>query len=198
MIKRITTDKLRRMNDTEGLILQGCGGDLDEWVSGINEVFSKKNILLDGDTFKKVSVFEHDGHTNLLFKMDHVKLDIGKLAMWRLQTHSQFGGTWLSDYVPNRLGGFVQEQSQEREKPDCPLIGADGNIFNLMGIAGQTLKDHGMKEEAAEMRERITSCGSYDKALCIIGEYVNITSVDDGEDFDEYENEEEFGGMNLS
>jgi len=32
--------------------------------------------------------------------------------MWRLQTHPHFGGTWLSDYVPNRLGGFLQEQEQ--------------------------------------------------------------------------------------
>ena len=102
-------------------------------------------------------------------------------------THSQFGGYWFSDFVLNRLGGFVNEQSQEREKPDCrripnaPLIGQDGNIFNLMGIASRTLKDSGMKEEAAEMRQRVMDSGSYDNALCIIVEYVNITSVDDDE-----------------
>ena len=26
------------------------------------------------------------------------------------------------------------------KKPDCPLIGADGNIFNLIGIASRTLR----------------------------------------------------------
>ena len=31
-VQEITTDKLRTMNDQEGLILQGCGGDLQEWV----------------------------------------------------------------------------------------------------------------------------------------------------------------------
>ena len=36
-----------------------------------------------------------------------------------------------------------------------------------------------MREEASEMRRRITESGSYDEALGIIGEYVNITSVDD-------------------
>ena len=36
-------------------------------------------------------------------------MDIGKLAIWRIQTHEQFGGTWLSDYVPNQLGGFENE-----------------------------------------------------------------------------------------
>ena len=30
------------------------------------------------------------------------------------------------------------------EKPDCPLIGQNGNIFNLAGIASRTLKENGM------------------------------------------------------
>ena len=59
-------------------------------------------------------------------------------------------------------------------KPDCKLIGEDGNIFNLMARASKTLRENGLSDEAAEMRERITSSGSYDEALCIIGEYVNI------------------------
>lgn len=146
-MKKITTDDLRRMSDSEGLILQGCGGELDDWVTGINELFTKEGILLDGDAFQDVATFENDGRINLLFNMDGVKLNIGKLAMWKLQTHQNFGGYWLSDYVPNRLGGFINEQSQEREKPDCPLIGQDGNIFNLMGIASRTLKDNGMKKK---------------------------------------------------
>ena len=29
----------------------------------------------------------------MLFPFEDVKLDIGKLAMWRLQTHDTFGGT---------------------------------------------------------------------------------------------------------
>jgi hypothetical protein len=183
-MKQITTDELRHMSGSEGLILQGCGGDLEEWVNGVNEMLTQEGILLDGDTFKDVSSFEHGGMTNLLFSMDDVKLHIGKLAMWRLQSHRTFGGTWLSDYVPNRLGGFTAAP-KEKQKPDCPLIGQDGNIFNLMGIASRTLKDSGMKAEAAEMRDRITSSGSYDNALAIIGEYVNITAVEGYESQDE-------------
>ena len=116
---------------------------------------------------------------------------MGKLAMWRLQTHGNFGGTWLSDYVPNRLGGFIsKEQTTETtQKPDCPLIGQDGNIFNLMGIASRTLKQNGLADQAKEMCDRSHDSGDYYKALGIIGEYVNITSVDDaqseGEDFEE-------------
>ena len=59
-------------------------------------------------------------------------------------------------------------------KPDCKLIGEDGNIFNLMARAARTLRENDLSEEAKEMRDRITSSGSYDEALCIIGEYVNI------------------------
>lgn len=110
-LHQITTEELRQMPDREGLVLQGCGGELQEWVDGINDLLTEAGILLDGTRFETVSAFQHDGLTNLLFSFDDsVKLDMGKLAMWRLQTHGQFGGTWLSDYVPNRLGGFVQEQ----------------------------------------------------------------------------------------
>ena len=42
-----------------------------------------------------------------------------------------------------------------------------------------------MAEQAVEMRDRIQASGSYDKALCIIGEYVNITGEDESEDIDE-------------
>lgn len=185
-IKIITAEDLCRMDGKEGLILQGCGGELQEWLDGINDMFTEEKLLLNGTKFEDIYTFEHDGLTCLMFPFsEDVKLDVGRLAMWRLQTHANFGGTWLSDYVPNRLGGFV-DSAQEAQKPDCPLIGQDGNIFNLMGIASRTLRQSGMPEQASEMCSRITeTAGSYSEALGIIGEYVNITSVDDGQDYSE-------------
>lgn len=71
----------------------------------------------------------------------------------------------------------------EKQKPKCVLIGEDGNIFNLMGIASRTLKRNGMREEATEMCNKITSeAKSYDEALCIIGEYVEITDREEVEE----------------
>lgn len=103
----VTADELRHMRGSEGLILQGCGGDLNEWVDGVNEMLEKENILLEGTKFKEAKVFKHEGLTNLLFPFtEDVKLNIGKLALWRLASHGTFGGTWLTDYVDNRLGGF--------------------------------------------------------------------------------------------
>ena len=184
-IKNITTNDLKKMNNKEGLILQGCGGEVKEWVDGINDILTENGILLDDTKFDDVSVFQNDGVTCILYPFDNVHLDVGKLSMWRLQSYTAFAGTWLSDYVDNKLGGF-----EVKQKPDCELIGQDGNIFNLMGIASHTLKQNGMADEAKEMCSRVTSSGSYCEALNIIGDYVNITdgseqSDDIDEDYDE-------------
>ena len=159
-IQQITTDDLRRMDGQEGLILQGCGGDLREWVDGINGLLTEAGILLDGSRFESVSVFQHQELTNL--------------ATWRLQTHAQFGGTWLSDYVPNQLGGYLVEQ----KKPSMRLEGQDGNIFNILGRASRLLKEAGQKGQADEMFRRVTSSGSYEEALHIISEYVDTELSD--------------------
>ena len=39
----------------------------------------------------------------------------------------------------------------EEERPKAKMIGEDGNIFNLMGIASRTLKSAGYEEKANEM-----------------------------------------------
>ena len=187
-MKDITLDELKTMRNREGLIIQGCGGDPQEWIDGIQNLLTTEEILLDGDIFKDVFRFENEGVTCLLFDFRDTKLNVGKLAAWRLSTHESFGGTWLSDYLDNRFG---KETQTGRQKPDCPLIGQDGNVFGLVGIAARTLRENGMRKEATEMTKRITSCDSYSEALGIIGEYVNITSVDENEDEDEDEDWEE-------
>lgn len=171
MIQKISAEDLKKMQDREGLVLQGCGGDLREWEDGIHQMLAEEKILQNGAHFKEIYAFEHEGCTNLLFMMDGIELDTGRLALWRLRTHAQFGGTWLSDYLPNRLG---VEENVQNGKPDCPLIGANGNIFNLMGIAARTLAENDQNDEAKEMCRRVIQCGSYDAALGVIGEYVNI------------------------
>ncbi len=62
------------------------------------------------------------------------------------------------------------------DKPDCTLIGEDGNIFNLSTIAANTLRENGLEEQADELLKRVFDgeYGSYDGALRVINEYVNI------------------------
>ena len=169
-VKQINAEDLRHMEGEEGLVLQGCGGDPQEWVDGINRELTEAGILLDGGKLENVVSFRHDGVTCLLFPFGDAELNIGKFAMWRIQTHDRYGGTWLSDYVPNRLGGFLHQPS--RQKPTMSLIGMDGNIFAVMGKASSLLKEAGMGDLVSHMVQRVTTCGDYSKALNIISEYV--------------------------
>lgn len=67
----------------------------------------------------------------------------------------------------------------EDKRPEAKLIGEDGNIFNLMGIASKALKQAGYPDEANEMFNRITNgAGSYDEALMIISQYVEPVGED--------------------
>ena len=79
MIREKTTEDLRHMTDEEGLILQGCGGDLQEWVDGINELLTQEGILLNGSKFENAATFQHDGLTNLLLSCGGVQLNVESL-----------------------------------------------------------------------------------------------------------------------
>jgi valyl-tRNA synthetase len=127
------------MKNSEGLIIQGCGGDLHEWIDGINELLTKEEILLDGTVFTEVSAFKHGELTNLLFHFNEdVHLNMGKLAMWRIASHATFGGTWLSDYVDNYLGGFfmsdyekeIERLKKEEERLTKELARVNGMLAN--------------------------------------------------------------------
>lgn len=50
-IQRIQAGDLRGMSDREGLILQGCGGDPQEWLEGINEMLTDAGILRNSSRF---------------------------------------------------------------------------------------------------------------------------------------------------
>lgn len=59
-------------------------------------------------------------------------------------------------------------------KPVVQLTGEDGNVFNLIGICSRALRKSGRVEEAKAMQQRVFGCGSYEEALAIMGEYVEI------------------------
>lgn len=44
-ITRIETQQLRSMENNDGLVVQGCGGDLQEWADGINDMLTEADIL---------------------------------------------------------------------------------------------------------------------------------------------------------
>ena len=56
--------------------------------------------------------------------------------------------------------------NKEFKKVPAKLIGEDGNVFNLIGICTKALKRAGYNDEAKELVNRVTSCKSYEDALC--------------------------------
>lgn len=59
-------------------------------------------------------------------------------------------------------------------KPTVKLVGEDGNIFNILGKCAKALKDAGQKEKATELTNKVFASSSYEEALSICMEYVNI------------------------
>lgn len=74
------------------------------------------------------------------------------------------------------IGSADRPQAQTKpQKPVLPhinLAGPDGNIYAVLGKAGQTLKKAGQGEKVSEMNQRVFASGSYGEALGIISEYV--------------------------
>ncbi|WP_088076876.1 hypothetical protein [Litchfieldia alkalitelluris] len=63
---------------------------------------------------------------------------------------------------------------EEHGKPICKLVGEDGNIFWILGRVNRALKENGKADEAKEVSERVLASGSYDEALQIMMEYVEV------------------------
>jgi len=69
------------------------------------------------------------------------------------------------------------EEQKEFKKVKAPIIGADGNVFNLIGICQKQLRNAGYIKEAKELSDRVLRCGLYQEALAIMEEYVIPTSI---------------------
>lgn len=71
--------------------------------------------------------------------------------------------------VPDEVITINQEK-----KPKCKLTGTDGNVFALAGIVGEVLRKAGLAEKAKEFSSKLFQCHSYDEALCLISDYVDV------------------------
>lgn len=73
----------------------------------------------------------------------------------------------------------------DNNKPIAPLIGANGNIFNLLSIARNSLISNNKPNDAREMWDRVTNSKSYNEALRIIEDYVEFGEAD-GQDVSDH------------
>ena len=97
-----------------------------------------------------------------------ISLHVVSWAIGVLSKELERGIAWLAILVKRR-----NEMSEEL-KPKCKLIGTDGNVFALAGQVSKVLKAAGQKEKANEFQHKLMRCASYDDALILMGEYVEI------------------------
>lgn len=107
-IQHISLNEVKELsnNNYEHLIIQGCGGDLDDWVKGITTMLKDEGIVKETFSFDKVYCFENGDLTNLAFALDNEGINMSKLAMFRLNIRQEFGAMWLSDYIDN---GYIKD-----------------------------------------------------------------------------------------
>ncbi len=100
----------------EGLVLLGCGGKLEEWETGVLGLLEEEKIATKDDFDEVFFIVTSGGRTDVVlpFKRQS-KINIGKLAIWRLR----FGNcSWVSDYLVNYAshhGGITKEFEDEFE-----------------------------------------------------------------------------------
>ena len=100
------------------------------------------------------------------FEQRDIRVEDGTLAVHFWQDHD----FELKRDVPDMTE--FKKLLNRPKKPKMQLIGQDGNIFAIMGRASRLLTDYGQADKAKEMRDRVMSCDSYQKALSIVSEYV--------------------------
>jgi len=107
-IKNISCSEVKELrNDKyEYLIVQGCGGNLNEWINGITDLLKDNGIIPDSFSFNEVYSFENNNLTNMAFALNSKDIDMSKLAMFRLEIRESFGAMWLSDYIDN---GYIKD-----------------------------------------------------------------------------------------
>lgn len=143
-----------------------------KWIKNLSEVSNPLNMyIIKGKQMNEQYGLSGKNKYQDEFRIVCVDLEDIKQVHKIIMPRFAINGRWFNDVVDNN----VYRDGREGIKPKCALIGENGNIFNLMGIASRTLEKNNMKEKAKEMRDRITSSNSYDEALSIIEEYVEIT-----------------------
>lgn len=186
--KVTTKEQLDELYNSSALTFTGVSEDDEsmnqmlDWLKAHTEVSEPLPVyIIKGKVMnEKYELTGNNAYPNDLtlisIKLDDIK-NVGAITMARFEV----GGRWFDDIVNNNAIREKHKQP-EKQKPKCALIGEDGNIFNLMGIASSALKRNGMNEQAKEMCNKITHSKSYDQALTIISEYVEVTSREELEE----------------
>jgi hypothetical protein len=78
-------------------------------------------------------------------------------------------------------------KKDDKEKTECNIYSAYGNMLKIIGFASKILKENNMINESREMIERATKAYSYDESLDIINEYVETIERSEKQEMEEEE-----------
>lgn len=90
-------------------------------------------------------------------------------------------GTSEEDAWDNAVEAFIEEPGDfdsakllEADRPKVQLSENDGNVYGIIGKCKDALSRAGLKEKAAEFRQKALSAKSYDEVLTLAMEYCEV------------------------
>ena len=104
----------------DGIVAIGCGGDINGWFDGVNNILKDKNVTDNPQAIRRAYRFKYDDLTCLLFPFpeDVDDFNIGRLAIVRLDYPWM---KWWSDFKVNQLR---IEDLDDGEEGCCPKCGS--------------------------------------------------------------------------
>lgn len=65
----------------------------------------------------------------------------------------------------------------EKQLCTAPIVGTDGNIYNIVGICMRALRVCGFQEESKKLGAELPNMKSYDEALALCVSYCKAVNV---------------------
>ena len=160
-IRLISTEQLRRMEDQEGLVLQGCGGDPQEWLDGINEILAQEGILKKGAGFQLLILSRSPVimRAAFLFSESIPAHEKGRRRIWRYkvknpnQTSSKSMRT-VPEYRDHTGPPGFAEKPICRASPLCEDCPFPGHGFLCQGGDGECMRTRLMKLSDREEKSK--------------------------------------------
>jgi hypothetical protein len=177
--------------DNFSIVVLGAGAPLEEWVNGINGELKESSITDATNCFTRAytlsdNVLGAKGRCDLVLVFDPaVKLDMGKMALWRVGWNGCIG--WTDDFIANHGADYgyasavdseeddtEEDESETTSKPFVQLSGEDGNVFSIIGRTAESLRKAGLPYKAKEFVDEAMNSDSYDEVLRLAMEYCDV------------------------
>jgi hypothetical protein len=148
---------------------EDCGGDGEVWDDDTEEYETCGTCNGKGGYDEDVWVAEDHAEQYMYF------LDNYNDAYYAFDEKLIFKSiVLLLDNMNMEIAKEEEEIEPANSKPFCSLVGTDGNVLALAHRVVGALREAGQREKAREVREKLFDCQSYDHALQMFMDYVEI------------------------